>query len=340
MCMNNTLFIIAELSANHNGSLERAKESIRAVAETGADAVKLQTYTADTLTIDCDNEYFRIGGGTLWDGRTLYDLYKEAYTPWEWHAELKAEAEACGLEFFSTPFDATAVDFLEELGVARHKVASFEVVDIPLLKKIGATGKPVIMSTGMASQEEIQEALDTLHSSGCPEITLLKCTSSYPAQPEDANLNTLEDLKDRFGCRVGLSDHTLGIAVPVAAVALGARVIEKHFTLTRADGGADSGFSLEPEEFKRMVDAVRVAERSLGSVMYGGSDNEEKSKVFRRSLFVVKDMKDGEPFTSENVRSIRPGQGLMPKHLDKVLACRATCDIERGTPLSEQHLAG
>jgi len=334
----NSLYIIAELSANHNGSLERAKKLIQAIAETGADAVKLQTYTADTLTIDCDNEYFRIDGGTLWDGRTLYDLYKEAYTPWEWHAELKALAEELGLEFFSTPFDPTAVDFLEELGVQRHKVASFELVDIPLLKKIGTTQKPVIMSTGMASIQEIEEAVDALKGSGCPDITLLKCTSAYPAQPEDANLKTIPDLRERFGCKVGLSDHTMGIAVPVAAVALGAQVIEKHFTLSRADGGADSGFSLESHEFKAMVDAVRVAEKAIGSVHYGGSAGDEKSKIFRRSLFVVKDIKAGESFTSDNIRSIRPGHGLPSKFYDEVLGKRAKCDIEKGTPVLREKL--
>jgi pseudaminic acid synthase len=328
------LYIIAELSANHNGSLERATASIRAVAETGADAVKLQTYTADTLTIDCDNEYFKIGGGTLWDGRTLYDLYKEAYTPWEWHAELQEVAQACGLEFFSTPFDDTAVDFLEELNVPMHKVASFELVDIPLLKKIGSTKKPVIMSTGMATEEEIQEALDALRLTGCPEVTLLKCTSAYPAKPEDANLNTLSDMATKFGCKVGLSDHTLGIAVPVAAVALGARVIEKHFTLSRADGGADSGFSLEPAEFKAMVEAVRITEKALGEVRYGGSAGDERSKVFRRSLFVVKNIKAGEIFTPENVRSIRPGQGLPPKFYEAILGKISATDIARGTPLA------
>jgi len=332
------VYIIAELSANHNGSLEHAKKLIQAIAETGADAVKLQTYTADTLTIDCDNEYFRIDGGTLWDGRTLYDLYKEAYTPWEWHAELKALAEELGLEFFSTPFDPTAVDFLEELGVQRHKVASFELVDIPLLKKIGSTQKPVIMSTGMASIQEIEEAVDALKDAGCPDITLLKCTSAYPAQPEDANLKTIPDLHKRFGCKVGLSDHTMGIAVPVAAVALGAQVIEKHFTLSRADGGADSGFSLESHEFKAMVDAVRVAEKAIGSIHYGGSAGDEKSKIFRRSLFVVKDIKAGESFTSDNIRSIRPGHGLPPKFYDEVLGKRATCDIEKGTPVLRKKL--
>ena len=330
---DSNLYIIAELSANHNGRLERAVKSIRAIAETGANAVKLQTYTADTLTIDCDNEYFRIEGGTLWDGRTLYDLYKEAYTPWEWHAELKAVAEECGLEFFSTPFDSSAVDFLEELGVQRHKVASFELVDIPLLKKIGSTRKPVIMSTGMASMEEIQEAIDALSSTGCPDITLLKCTSAYPAQPQDANLNTLQDLRNRFGCRVGLSDHTLGIAVPVAAVALGAQVIEKHFTLSRSEAGADSAFSLEPAEFKEMVDATRAAALALGQVVYGGSLGDEKNKVFRRSLFVVKDMAAGEAFTEENIRSIRPGHGLPPKFYEDVLGRKSSVDILEGTPL-------
>jgi len=331
---NKKTFIIAELSANHNGSLKRAIESIKAIAKTGADAIKLQTYTADTLTIDCDNKYFRIEGGTLWDGRTLYDLYKEAYTPWEWHAELKAVAEACGLEFFSTPFDSTAVDFLEELGVKRHKVASFELVDIPLLGKIGSTKKPIIMSTGMASEEEIREALEALRSSGAAEITLLKCTSAYPANPEDANLNTIPDMAKKFGCKVGLSDHTMGIEVPITAVALGAQVIEKHFTLSRADGGADSGFSLEPLEFKAMVDAVRTTEKSLGAVRYSGSASEEKSKVFRRSLFVVKNIQAGEVFTAENIRSIRPGHGMEPKFYEEIMGAKAAINISQGTPLS------
>jgi pseudaminic acid synthase len=329
------IYIIAELSANHGGSLEHAAATVRAAAEAGADAIKLQTYTADTLTIDCDNEYFRIGGGTAWDGRTLYDLYKEAYTPWEWHAELKRVAEECGIELFSTPFDDTAVDFLEELDVARHKVASFEVVDIPLLCKIGSTGKPVIMSTGMASEVEIREALDALRSAGCPDITLLKCTSSYPAEPEDANLLTIPDMKEKFGCPVGISDHTLGIAVPVAAVGLGIYAIEKHFTLSRADGGPDSGFSLEPAEFKEMVDAVRIAERAMGKICYGGTMAEEKGKIFRRSLFAVQDIKAGEPFTKENVRSIRPGYGLLPRELDNLIGKIAVCDIKRGTPISD-----
>jgi len=306
---------------------------VEAGAAAGADAVKLQTYTADTLTIDCDNECFRIAGGTAWDGRTLYDLYQEAYTPWEWHAVLKQLAESCGLEFFSTPFDATAVEFLEELQVRRHKVSSFELVDIPLLRRIGQTGKPVIMSTGMATYEEIQEGIEALRGGGCPEITLLKCTSAYPAAPADANLSTIPDMADKFGCPVGLSDHTLGIVVPVAAVALGARLIEKHLTLSRADGGPDAAFSLEPTEFKAMVDAVRIAEKAVGTVRFGGTEVEEKSKVFRRSLFVVKDMKRGELLTPGNVRSIRPGCGLPPKHYSEVLGKRAKKDVARGTPL-------
>ncbi len=334
------VYIVAELSANHDGSLERAEQTIRAAADAGADAVKLQTYTADTLTIDCDNEYFRISGGTPWDGRTLYDLYKEAYTPWEWHAGLKRVAEECGLEFFSTPFDETAVDFLEELGVPCHKVASFELVDIPLLRKIGATKKPVIMSTGMAMEEEVREAVETLRKSGCTDLTLLKCTSSYPAEPKDANLRTILDMAEKFDCLAGLSDHTLGIAVPVAGVALGACLIEKHFTLSRASGGVDSGFSLEPTEFRAMVDAVRTAEQAVGKMCYGEMEVDKKNRIYRRSLFVVKDIKAGEPFTTENVRSIRPGHGLSPRELDHILGQAAVCDIARGTPLERKMIRG
>ena len=331
-------YIIAELSANHGGSLPRAIQTIRAAAAAGADAIKLQTYTADTLTIDCDNKFFRIGGGTVWDGKTLYSLYEEAATPWEWHIELKKEAENCSLDFFSTPFDTSAIEFLEHLQVPKYKVASFELVDIHLLKKIGQTKKPVIMSTGMASEKEIQEALNTLYEYGCPDITLLKCTSSYPAEPEDANLLTIPDMSKKFGCPVGLSDHTLGIIVPVTAVALGARVIEKHFTLSRAEGGADSSFSLEPHEFKTMVEAVRNAHKAIGQVTYGGTKSEEKSKAFRRSLFVVEDIKAGKIFTRQNIRSIRPGYGLPPRELDAILGKTATQSIKRGTPLRWDHI--
>ena len=326
-------FVIAELSANHNHDIERAEQSIRVVADSGADAIKLQTYTADTMTIPCDNEFFRIKG-TLWEGRTLHDLYQEAYTPWEWHARLMGLANELGLLCFSTPFDATAVDFLEKLNVPCHKVASFEVVDIPLLKKIASTRKPVIMSTGMANLEEIAEAVRTLRDNGTKELALLKCTSSYPAPPEEANLVTIPHLAATFDCVAGLSDHTLGSAVAVAAVALGARIVEKHFTLSRADGGPDSAFSMEPAEFKQMVKDIRTAEAALGKVSYSLTAKEQQSVVFRRSLFVVKDMKAGEFFTEENVKCIRPGHGLHPRYLHTVIGRCATKDVKRGTPLS------
>jgi len=327
------IYVVAELSANHGGSLERSKKTIRAAAEAGADAIKVQTYTAGTVTIDCDNEYFMIRGGTIWDGANLYSLYEEAHTPWAWHGELQQMAQEFGLDFFSSPFDNTAVDFLETLDVPCHKVASFEMVDLPLLRKIGSTGKPVIMSTGMASKEEIQEAVDALKGAGGGEIVLLKCTSAYPADPADANLLTLPDLAKEFGCLIGLSDHTIGIAVSVASVALGACLIEKHLTLSRADGGPDSSFSLEPAEFKELVAAVRIAEQSLGEICYGGTGSEEKTKAFRRSLFIVKDVKKGELLTPENVRVIRPSNGLMPRELDHVLGKTAAQDIAFGTPL-------
>lgn len=328
------VFLVAELSANHGGSLEKACETIRAAAAAGADAIKVQTYRADTVTIDCDNDYFTIRGGTIWDGANLYALYQKAFTPWEWHGELQRVAHECGLGFFSSPFDDTAVDFLEEMNVPCHKVASFELVDLPLLKKVGSTGKPVIMSTGMASKEEIREAVDAVRGAGCGELILLKCTSSYPADPAEANLRTLSDLSVEFGCPVGLSDHTMGIAVSVASVALGACLIEKHFTLSRAAGGPDSSFSLEPAEFKALVESVRIAEQSLGTIRYGGTESEEKSKAHRRSLFVVKDVKKGELFTAENVRVIRPADGLHPRELDNVLGKTAAQDIAFGTPLS------
>ena len=328
------VFIVAELSANHGGSREKARETVRVAAAAGADAIKVQTYRADTVTIDCDSEVFTIRGGTIWDGANLYKLYEQAYTPWEWHDELQRVAHECGLVFFSTPFDNTAVDFLENMNVPCHKVASFELVDLPLLKKVGSTGKPVILSTGMASKEEIQEAVDTLKTAGCGELILLKCTSSYPADPAEANLRTILDLADTFGCPSGISDHTLGIAVSVASVALGACLIEKHFTLSRDDGGPDSAFSLEPAEFKQLVEEVRIVEQSLGTICYGGTESEEKSKAHRRSLFAVKDIKKGEAFTVENVRSIRPADGLMPRELPNVLGKTAAQDLAYGTPLS------
>lgn len=326
------VYIVAEMSANHGQDFEQAVKILEAAKQAGADAVKLQTYTPDTMTIDCDNEYFRIKG-TIWEGRNLYDLYGEAYTPWDWQPKLKEIAEGLGLDLFSTPFDSTAVDFLEQMGVPAHKIASFEIVDLPLLRKIAKTGKPIIMSTGMATLAEIEEAVQTIRQTGCTQLALLKCTSAYPAPPEEMNLRTIPHLADAFGVPVGLSDHTLGTAVPVAAVALGACIVEKHFTLSRAAGGPDSAFSLEPHEFKTMVEAIRIAEKALGTVHYGVSEAEAKSRVFRRSLFVVKDMKAGEKFTSENVRSIRPGYGLHTRYLKDVLGRTARQDIQRGTPL-------
>ena len=327
-------YLIAEMSANHGQDFDRAAEIVHAAKEAGADAVKLQTYTPDTMTIDSADGHFRIGEGTIWEGRNLYELYGEAYTPWEWQPKLKEIADDLGIDLFSTPFDYTAVDFLEEMGVPAYKVASFEVVDVPLLRKIGAAGKPVIMSTGMATLAEIDEAVRTLREAGAKEIALLKCTSAYPASPEEMNLRTIPHLAEAFGVPVGLSDHTLGIAVPVAAVALGACIVEKHFTLSRELGGPDSAFSTEPDEFKSMVEAVRTVERALGKVRYEVTEREKASRVFRRSLFVVKNMKAGETFTRENVRSIRPGHGLHTRHLDDILGRRAARDIAGGTPLA------
>ncbi len=328
------VYIVAEISANHNQKFDQAVELIKAAKEAGADAVKLQTYTPDTLTIESDGPEFCIGGGTSWDGKTLYDLYTEAYTPWEWQSKLKEVAVELGLDFFSTAFDPTAVDFLEEIGVPVHKIASFEIVDIPLIEKMARTGKPLIISTGMAALGEIEEAVRAARNAGAPQIALLKCTSAYPSPPEEMNLRTIPHLAESFGVPVGLSDHTLGIAVPVAAVALGACIVEKHFTLSRNMPGPDSAFSLEPREFKAMVEAIRTAEKALGEVHYGVSEREAANRVFRRSLFVVKDMKTGEVFTAENIRSIRPGHGLHPRHLKDVRGRRATRDIPAGTPLT------
>ena len=328
------VYIIAEISANHNQSYDQAVRIIHAAKQSGADAVKLQTYTADTITIASSRKEFRIGGGTLWDGRNLHDLYGEACTPWEWQPRLKKVAEDLGMDLFSSAFDSTAVDFLEEMGVPAHKVASFELVDIPLIQKMARSGKPLIMSTGMASVEEIEEALQSAREVGATQIALLKCTSAYPAPAEEMNLRTIPEMTRRFGVPVGLSDHTMGIAAPVAAVALGACIIEKHLTLSRATPGPDSAFSLEPHEFKAMVEAVRTAEKALGEAHFGVSGKEEASKVFRRSLFVVENVKQGEVFTEANVRSIRPGHGLHTRHLGEVLGKRAMRDIERGTPLS------
>lgn len=327
-------YVVAELSANHNQNFDHAVRILRAAKDAGADAIKLQTYTADTITLRSDKEYFRIAGGTLWDGRILHDLYQEAFTPWEWQPKLKAIANELGMHLFSSAFDDSAVDFLEQMQVPAHKIASFELVDVGLIQKMARTGKPLIMSTGMANESEISEALDAARGAGATQIALLKCTSAYPAPPEDANLLTIPELARRFGCPVGLSDHTMGLAVPVAAVALGACIIEKHLCMRRTDVGPDSAFSLEPDEFKAMVDAVRNAEKALGSIQFEPSPREVNSRKFRRSLFVTEDVRKGEPFTAVNVRSIRPANGLHPRHLTEVLGKLAACDVDRGTPLS------
>ncbi len=327
------VYVVAEMSANHNRDFEQAVRLVHAAREAGADAVKLQTYTPDTITLRSDREHFRIGGGTLWDGKTLHDLYAEAAMPWEWQPKLKKVADELGLHLFSSAFDSTAVDFLEKMNVPAHKVASFELVDIPLIEKMARTGKPLIMSTGMATLEEIEEAVAAARAAGASEIALLKCTSAYPSPPEEMNLRTIADLARRFEVPVGLSDHTLGIHVAVAAVALGACIVEKHLTLSRGQPSPDSAFSLEPDEFRSMVEAIRAAERAVGDVHYGAGKEEAKSRAFRRSLFVVEDVKAGEKFTEKNVRSIRPAHGLHPRHLPEVLGRAAACDIPAGTPL-------
>jgi N-acetylneuraminate synthase len=327
-------YMIAELSANHNQSREEAVVLVRAAKEAGAEAIKLQTYTPDTMTILSDRPEFRVGGGTLWDGRTLYDLYNEGAMPWAWQPELKEIANGLGMDLFSTPFDSTAVDFLEQMDVPAYKIASFELTDMALIRNVAHTGKPVIMSTGMASLAEIDEAVRIFREAGGAQLALLKCTSAYPSPPEEMNLRTIPHLAEAFGIPVGLSDHTLGIAVPVAAVGLGACIIEKHFTLSRAEPGPDSAFSLEPHEFSAMVGAVRTAEKALGRVNYDVTEKEMANRAFRRSLFVVQDVKAGDVFTERNVRSIRPGHGLAPKCLPDVVGRKATRDVPRGTPLA------
>lgn len=330
--MNKT-FIIAELSANHNGSKQVALDSIRAAKAAGADAIKIQTYTADTLTLNCDKPDFRLGKG-LWEGETFYTLYQKAYTPWEWHEEIFHVAKEEGLICFSTPFDKTAVDFLETLDNPIYKIASFEITDIPLIQYIASKHKPVILSTGIAMEEDIQLGLDTLRAGGCTDITLLKCTSAYPAPIEDANLLTIPDMKQRFGCKVGLSDHTEGYTVPMAAVALGAEVVEKHFIIDRSIGGPDSAFSMEADEFKLMVENIRKVEAALGSVNYPTDPSKIKGREFCRSLYVAKDIKAGEVITKENVRSVRPGYGLHPKYLSELLGRRVKCDLKVGDRMS------
>jgi pseudaminic acid synthase len=327
-------FIIAELSANHQGDINVAIETIKAAKRAGADAIKLQTYTADTITLDVKNSYFKIAQGTAWDGRYLYDLYQEAFTPWEWHKTLFDVAEQEGLECFSSPFDKTAVDFLETLNAPIYKIASFEITDIPLIAYTASKGKPMIISTGIATEEDIQLAIDTCKAQGNDDVTILKCTSQYPAKIEDANLMTIPDIKTRFGVKVGLSDHTLGITAPVVSIALGAKVIEKHIMLDKSIGGPDAHFSLDEEEFKTMVDAVRNAEKSLGKVDYELTEKKKSSRAFSRSLFVVESVKAGELLTEKNVRSIRPGFGLHPKYYNEILGKAFTKDISKGEPLS------
>ena len=328
-------FVIAEMSGNHNQSLERALEIVDAAAAAGAHALKIQTYTPDTMTIEVDTGEFHISDpGSLWAGKSLYDLYRDAYTPWEWHRPIFDRARRRGLIAFSTPFDESAVDFLEELGAPCYKIASFENVDLPLIQRVASTGKPMIISTGMATAAEIDDAVRTARQSGCKDLVLLKCTSTYPATPESANILTIPNMRDLFACEIGLSDHTMGVGVAVASVALGACVIEKHFTLRRADGGVDSAFSMEPLEMAQLIVETQRAWQSLGRVSYGPSVAETKSIVFRRSLYFVKDVEEGEKITLANVRVIRPGCGLPPRYLEVVLGMRARRAVGRGTPVS------
>ncbi|MHA7819025.1 MAG: pseudaminic acid synthase [Erythrobacter sp.] len=328
-------YLIAEMSGNHNHSLDRALEIVTAAAESGADCIKLQTYTADTITLDVDGPGFTIEDeSSLWHGRRLHDLYHEAHTPWDWHAPIMEHAKKLGIDCFSSPFDTSAVEFLEELGVPAYKIASFELVDLPLVRKVAETGKPMILSTGMASVIDIGEALRICREAGNEQLCILKCTSTYPATPENTHISTIPSMRETFGCEVGLSDHTMGSGVAVAATALGAVLIEKHFTLARADGGVDSAFSLEPAEFRMLRDETERAWQALGEVTYGGTSAESASKQFRRSLYVAEDMAEGEVFTATNLRSVRPGYGLAPKHYDVLLGKRVNRPLAKGTPVN------
>lgn len=332
---NHPPFLIAEMSGNHNHSLDRAMAIVDAAAASGAHALKIQTYTPDTMTLNIsEGEFFISDPKSLWKGKSLFELYAEAMTPWEWHKPIKERCEKHGMLFFSTPFDFTAVDFLEELGVEFYKIASFENTDLRLIKRVAETGKPILISTGMANEEELAEMVEAAKSGGCKELILLKCTSSYPAQPKDANLRTIPDIQERFDVQVGLSDHTMGIGVAIASVVLGATVIEKHFTLDRKEGGVDSAFSMEPAEFKLLVEESKNAWDSLGHISYKRSEQEEKSLVFRRSLYISQDMIKGEFFSDKNVRAIRPGKGLAIKHYDSVLGRKAKSNLKMGTALS------
>lgn len=325
-------YIIAEMSANHAGSIAHAREIIHAAKEAGADCVKIQTYTADTMTIDCDKKYFQIEDGT-WKGENLYHLYEKAYTPWEWQEELKEEAEKIGLDFFSSAFDKTSVDFLESIGIGFYKIASFELVDIPLIRYVASKGKPMVISTGMGTLEEIREAVETVRAAGNDQIALLRCASAYPAISDNMNLAAMKELKNIFHVPVGLSDHSMGSVGAVTAVAMGGSIIEKHFCLDRKIENPDSGFSMEPAEFAAMVRDVRASEKAVGKVCFGATESEKSNLSFRRSIFVVKDIKEGEPLTDQNIRVIRPSDGLAPKYYDQVLGKRAARDLERGTPL-------
>jgi pseudaminic acid synthase len=327
------VYVVAEMSGNHDQDFDKAVKIIEAAKESGADAVKLQTYTPDTITIDCDNEHFRIQG-TIWEGLKLHDLYGEAYTPWDWQPRLKEVAESLGMDLFSTPFDLSAVEFLERMDVPAYKIASFENIDLPLIRAVARTGKPIIMSTGMSNLADIDEAVRTVRETGNDQLALLKCTSAYPAPPEEMNLRTIPHLAETFNLPVGLSDHTLGSVVAVAGVALGACMVEKHFTLSRKDPGPDSSFSMEPKEFAAMVTDIRTVEAALGRPSYEITEREKAGVIFKRSLFVVKDVDEGEPFTEENVRSIRPGHGLHPRYLDEVYKGCASRDLKKGTPLA------
>ena len=334
-------FIIAEISGNHNQSLDRALKIVEAAAESGVQAVKLQTYRADTITLDMDErEFFIEDPGSLWKGQSLYKLYQQAYTPWEWHEPIMKRCEELGVTVFSTPFDETAVDFLESLNVPAYKIASFENNHLPLIKKAAGTGKPLIISCGMATISELEDAVETARKAGCNRLVLLKCTSAYPANPVDTNLMTIPHLRKLFNVEVGLSDHTLGIGVSIAAVALEATVIEKHFTLSRADGGVDVTFSLEPNEMAMLVEESHRAWQAIGSIFYGATEKEKSSMIFRRSLYISEDMKKGAVFTPENLRVVRPGKGISPKYYDVVISKKITCDAKKGTPLTWNKVRG
>ena len=327
-------YIIAELSANHGGKIEIAKETIKTAKEIGTNAIKLQTYTADSMTLNSDKEDFILNGGTLWDGQKLYDLYKDASLPWEWHEELFRYARELNIDIFSSPFDKTAVDFLEQFNPSAYKIASFEITDYELIRYTASKGKPIIISTGIATIDEIQDAVDICRSEGNNDIILLKCTSAYPAALEDANLMTIPNLAETFGVISGFSDHTLGTTAPIVAVTLGAKVIEKHFILDKSIGGADADFSLDKQEFAEMIQAIRDAEKLLGKIDYSMTDKKKKSRQYKRSLYVAKDIKKGELFTEKNIRSVRPGHGMHPKNLNKILGRKAEKDYKFGTPLT------